>query len=303
MELNPTVETFLNYNGRIRGLAARSLTAQRRDLDLWMSFCAEAACAPESAEPSLAGAFVVELRRRGLQPRSINRILSSLRAFYTYQKRHQAWTQDPFQDVRNLKAPNRLPSVLSEQDLAHLWQGEDGGFLESRDRLIVELLYASGCRASELLSLNEVQIVEGQPTWIVGKGNKGRWLFWTGAALEALRRYRQERSRLLVCLGRSGPAPEALLLSAQGRRLSATGLAFVLGRFLRRRGLLKKASPHTFRHSMATHLLTRGANIRQVQELLGHSRLATTQVYTHLSLENLRAVIQTAHPHGASRHE
>jgi site-specific recombinase XerD len=212
-----------------------------------------------------------------------------------------------------LRAPKRLPSFLFEDEMARLVElpetaaggtvadrgapsrRADDPFWRLRDHAVLEVLYSTGCRVSELVALDLKDLDLGTGTArVTGKGDRERNVFLGGSALAALRDYLGRRT------GRTAADPDslaALFLNQRGRRITDRGVRFILSGWLARAGLGKRVTPHTFRHSFATHLLDRGADIRAVQELLGHASLSTTQVYTHVGLERLKKVYRRAHPH------
>jgi site-specific recombinase XerD len=205
-----------------------------------------------------------------------------------------------------LRTEKRLPSFLFEEEMARLVEmpsnepcpdGEE--FWKLRDRAVLETLYSTGCRISELVSLDLHDVdLKNHTARVMGKGAKERNLFLGTTAVESLRSYMTLRPF------HAGPSASgekdstrALFINQRGGRVTDRGVRFILGEYLSRANLGKRVTPHTFRHSFATHLLDRGADIRAVQELLGHASLSTTQVYTHVGLEKLKKVYRRAHPH------
>jgi integrase/recombinase XerC len=263
-----------------------------------------AAAWPPVAE-SAVRAFVADCSRQGLSTRSINRLLSALRGYYRFLQRFVRPEANPFAGVRSLRTDKPLPSFLFEEEVRQLLDGEAVNgvvhevydFWKLRDRLVLELLYSTGCRVSELtaIDLRDLAPKDGSLR-VSGKGSKERLVFVGTQARELLREYLLRRGAVLTRLGR-GSEQEALLVNRRGGRLTPRGVEDLVRRSAAAAGTHKPVSPHTFRHSFATHVLGRGADIRVVQELLGHASLSTTQVYTHLDIEGLRRVYQSAHPH------
>lgn len=289
---------YLTYLETSRGLSPHTLTAVRQDFSKWEEFLAEEdLTVPEVQAPQASG-FLAQHRKRGLSPLSVNRIASSLRGFYRYLVRSDRVATNPFSQVRNLKAGRRLPSLLQPQDLGELLEPGKDEFRETRDRMIFEILYATGCRASELLSLNVDQMTR-ETLRIRGKGDKERLIFLSAEAIQAWEAYRPHREKRVD--GGNSDSLKALILNHRGHRLGAMGLSVILKRNLKEAGIWQKVTPHTFRHTFATHLLNEGMDIRHLQELLGHSQLSTTQIYTHLSLDKLRSALEQAHPHGGKK--
>jgi integrase/recombinase XerC len=228
---------------------------------------------------------------------SLNRMISTLRGFYDYFLKKEELELNPFSEVKNFKLPKRLPKFLFEEEMENLLALPGEGFSGQRDRLILQMFYSTGCRAAELVGMNIADInLEAGRVMVLGKGRKRRPVFLSGQAKKALKDYLPIReSRILV---QKGDVQRALFLSERGERLTTSGISYIIGGYWKRLGIGKKITPHMFRHSFATHLLNKGLDIRVVQELLGHSNLSTTQIYTHVGLENLRKVYEQAHPHG-----
>jgi site-specific recombinase XerD len=259
-------------------------------------------------------AYLGEWVDRGLARSSISARLAALRSFYRYTTR-QGWTPgDPWGAIATPRRPARLPSVLDPAEMVALLDATDGGdssgeperintpglalarALAQRDRALWETAYAAGLRISELAgaSVADLDLQRGELR-VVGKGDKERIGLLGRPARAALGRYIEDGRAVLVGVGK-GAAEDELFLNHRGRPLGARGIRFGLRRLARRAGLPEDVTPHTVRHSFATHLLDGGADLRIVQELLGHASLATTQVYTHVSSSRLRTAYREAHP-------
>jgi site-specific recombinase XerD len=288
-------DEYLDYLTAVRGLSERTRSAYGRDLSAWESFLAGKNADPMAATALHAGDFLKVLSKQGLSPRSVNRVLSCLRGFYRWLLRSGRVAVHPFSAIRSLKTPRRLPVFLFEKEVRALLDGRPG-FQPARDRLLFETLYSTGCRVSELCALN-LDDVRGKTRFAVtGKGNKTRWVFLTPSAKTALDAYLPERQTRLEAAEHGDT--KALFLNAVGQRLGVRGVQKIVGHAAKLAGLTKTTTPHTLRHTFATHLSAEGMDVRVVQELLGHSRLETTQVYTHLSLDRLKDVVRSSHPHG-----
>lgn len=287
-------DEYLNYLDAVRGLSEHTRTAYGRDLDSWEGFLTEQGQDLVSATPVQAGEFLRHLGQTGLSSRSVNRVLSCLRGFYRYLLRTGRAFSHPFSGIRSLRTPRRLPVYLFEKEVQSLLKDDRSGFQAQRDRLLFEVLYSTGCRVSELCSL-DLDIVGRTRFPVTGKGDKTRMVFLTPSARQALEAYLPLR---LLRVNEDEDAAKALFLNSQGHRLGVRGVQKIVARAAQRAGLTKQATPHTLRHTFATHLSAEGMDVRVVQELLGHSRLETTQVYTHLSMDRLKDVMRAAHPHG-----
>ena len=300
--IETVVDRYLEYATSVRGLSERTVEAYRRDLRRFAAFLGEYELEWDDLRSRDVRSFLSSLLREELKERSVNRALSSVKGFYAFCQKFEYCEANPFSSVGGVKRGKGLPEVMSEEETARLLEMPEHDYLGSRDRALLELLYSTGCRVSEVTAMDVKDVAcSGKSIRVYGKGNKERYVFLGAPAREALSMYMQMRPRHTV--EGNADAQKALFLNAGGRRLSQRGLADILSRYVRRSGMGKKISPHTFRHSFATHLLDRGVDIRVVQELLGHSSVSTTQVYTHVGVERLKEVYRRAHPHGGGVRE
>jgi len=292
------VPVFLEYLRSGRGFSPHTVTAYRRDLAdfrAWLEARREGSSRVEAIGETEIREYLRALTRRGLAARTVARRLASLQSFRRYLRRRGVQGVDPGPGVSGPRIPKRLPRFLSEAELSRLleetpWDSSPRG---RRDRALLELLYGTGLRVSELVALVGRDLDEAEGVLSVrGKGRKERRVPVGRPALRALAAYRGSPlpPREPIFPGRNGPLSPRTV-----QRVVASHLA----RVARRGGL----SPHVLRHSFATHLLDRGAELRAVQELLGHATLASTQVYTHVTLERLRAAHAQAHPRGTPANE
>jgi site-specific recombinase XerD len=263
-------------------------------------------------------AYLAELDGRGLSRATIASRVAALRSFYRFARRQGWLAGDPWAAVVTPRRSSRLPRVLAVEDVERLLDAiagsgappvdvtsAEGGAeglaeaLELRDRAIIECAYAAGLRISEIagLRLVDVDLVLGEMR-VLGKGRKERLGMLGGPARDALDAYLRDGRPVLAARGGGG---DAVFLGARGEALGTRGLRLRIDLMVRRAGLPPRTSPHTLRHSFASHLLEGGADLRVVQELLGHASLATTQVYTHVSPGRLRASYRAAHPRAAAR--
>lgn len=245
--------------------------------------------------------FITHLTTWGISRRSIARKLSSLRAFFRYLARQRIVAVNPVTDVRAPKQPQRLPRVLELRDVERLLAAPDLRTFEGiRDRAILEVLYATGMRVGELVSLNcnDVNLLTGEVI-VTGKRGKQRVVLLGECAIDALRAYLEGARPAFATRHRGAHAPNdepALFLSRMGRRLTERQIHRIVTKYARAAGLQHHVTPHTLRHTFATHLLEGGADLRIVQELLGHASLSTTQIYTRTSRTHLKRVYDRAHP-------
>ena len=297
------LDEYVRYMRSVRGLSERTIESYRADVSGYLCFLESRGLLIDEADSKTGRAYVAELSRSRKNAASVNRKISALRSFYRYLLHNQLCIVNPFDSVSSLKRGRPLPEVFFPNELSQLLEDEPRGFSGFRDRLILEMLYSTGCRASELVGMNLGDIDRRERTILVrGKGDKERFVFVGSRAFDALMDYLPYRK------AKADPvdldSQQALILNARGKRLTRRGLAVIVEKWVNRQGIQKQVSPHTFRHSFATHVLDGGASIKAVQDLLGHASLSTTQMYTHLGIERLRSIYAAAHPHagGTSGH-
>jgi integrase/recombinase XerD len=286
------VERYLDHLAVERGLAGNTVAAYRRDLVALGEALAAEGRDLVSAGPTDLAAQVRRMRRAGLSPRTISRAVSAARGFYAHLVAEGERADDPAADLSTPKLLQHLPTVLSEAQVEALLQAPDPATeLGLRDRAMIELLYATGLRVSELVSLRLPQLRLDQGFLLAfGKGSKERVVPVGESAETWLGRYFRE-ARPALERGRS----DAVFLSRLGRALTRQGFWDNLRRHARAAGV-KKVSPHVLRHSFATHLLEHGADLRAVQEMLGHADISTTQIYTHIHQQRLKSLYERFHP-------
>ena len=289
------LDRFADHLAIERGLSPRTLEAYGRDLDRLVAFLtARNVQRPGEARPSDLRDFVYALKDRGLQATSIRRTLSAIRTYYAFLLAEGLVVIDPTERVELPRTWRRLPDALNRTDIERLLDAPDPGSPHYwRDRALLEFAYASGVRVSELtaLRLRDLDLREGLAI-VVGKGAKERIVPVGRVAIRALDVYLREiRPRMA-----SGSTEGAVFVNARGRPLSRMGVWKILRKHVERAGIERRVTPHTLRHSFATHLLEGGADLAAVQEMLGHADIATTQIYTHVEREYLREVHRRYHP-------
>lgn len=288
---------YLEYLESIKNLAPKTIEAYEKDLNYFLAYLKERDLDEKKLEPRDVRSFIGGLTRKKLSGRTINRVLSAVKGYFRYKQKRGEITGNPFLPIKGLGEGKKLPSFLFEEELEALFKEGEGEFLEIRDKAIFYLLYSTGARAAELVNLDVGSIdFKASRARVLGKGRKERLVFLGKKAAAALREYIAIR-KFHVKSG-SSCEEKALFLNNKGGRLTTRGLQLIVGRHSVKKGLAKKVTPHTLRHTFATHLLNNGADIRIVQELLGHSSLGTTQIYTHVGLQRLKKVYNNAHPHG-----
>jgi integrase/recombinase XerC len=304
--MNDQVADFLRHLEVEDNVSSNTLVAYSADLVQfagWLRNRLPSGLAnPEQIEAEDIRMYLAELSDY-LAAASLERKASSLRSFFRYLLRQGYLTRNPAEEVELPRKPKRLPRVFTVDELANLLDSAfDSDGLGPRNRAIWELLYACGLRVSELVGLSPLDISdERQELRVTGKGRKQRVVPISSVAMGALKSYHSLREKLLAAYPRWA-CPDALFLNYRGGRLTRRGVEQMIDRTMLAVGSGRKIGPHVIRHTFATHLLDGGADLRTIQELLGHSSLSTTQKYTHVSLAHLMDVYDNAHPR-AKRHD
>ncbi len=296
------ITEYLRYLESVRNLSPATVKAYGEDLDLYKKFLEEYGSGILEVRVRDARNFVGFLKERKLKESSINRALSSVKGFYKYCIRFDLAGKNPFETIKSVSRSRNLPDLFSVDEIKSLLSMPDGSVFGIRDRLIIELFYSTGCRIAELVGMNLFDIsLKGKNILVRGKGKKERFVFLSDGTVNLLKQYLGVRKQMRKSDNTEDAS--ALILNTRGNRITERGVRYILEKYLDRLGSGKHVSPHSFRHSFATHLLDNGADLRMVQELLGHSSISTTQIYTHIGLERLRKVYRTSHPHGGGRSE
>jgi integrase/recombinase XerC len=317
------IERFRRYLAVERRCSPHTVAAYTRDLQALVSYCDRTGLESWTAlDSGHLRSFAARLHAGGLGPRSIQRRLSAVRSFYEFLQREAHALRrahasgraapaadpaggadivgqdevarirsNPGQDVRAPKAARRLPETLDADQMARLLEIPAGESFAIRDRAIMELLYSSGLRLAEVVGLDLGHLdLRDRTVHVLGKGSKARVVPVGRVALRALEQWITERT------GLTRPGEPALFVGRSGRRLGRRAVELRVAYWARRQGLAMSVYPHLFRHSFASHLLESGAELRGVQELLGHADIATTQIYTHLDFQHLARIYDAAHP-------
>lgn len=299
------VDEFFGHVALERGLSEHTVAAYRRDIRSWLEFCGQSGIDPAVAQPEHVTQYLGRLREgeppaaRPLRPSSVARMLVSLRSLYRFLAAEGRVPRDPTATVPAPRPPRSLPKAIPVDDVARLLDAPPSTPLGKRDAAILEVLYGAGLRISELVALDvdDVDLDPERGSVLVrsGKGGKGRQVPLGRHGRDAVAEYVTDVRPELVRKARRPPGG-ALFLNARGGRLSRQGCWKALKAHAEAVGLADQVSPHTLRHSFATHLLDAGADIRVVQELLGHASVSTTQIYTLVSETKMREVYLSAHP-------
>ena len=289
------LDAYQDHLSLERGLSARTVSAYRRETDRLVEWLGQRGVdRPAAVTSDVVREFVYDLKDRGLKPTSIRRAISALRTYFAWLMLEGAIATDPTERIEPPKVGRRLPGVLSLDDVVSILEAPDEtDALYWRDRALLEFAYASGVRVSELVGLRmrDLALDEGFAR-VLGKGSKERVVPVGGAARRALETYlRDVRPGL-----EKGKGKGVVFLNARGTPLSRMGVWKILRKHVERAGVKKRVTPHTLRHSFATHLLEGGADLAAVQEMLGHADISTTQIYTHVDREYLKDVHRQYHP-------
>jgi len=296
------VDEFLLYLETVRGLSSNSVTAYRNDLSVFSTFV--------GSDRNISDISLEDFRlcvgRLSAEKRaaaSINRFIAAVRTLFAYCRKFQYIQNNPALELKTVKMPRHMPRFMTEAEVDALCgqPGEKELLWETRDRAIFEMLYSSGCRVSELASLRLCDFTSGYDSAIVtGKGRKDRRVFFEQDARKALELYLADRKRRFSAAGKTDSVPE-VFVNQRGRPLSVPGITWIVSRYSGPEGTNHHVSPHAFRHTFATELLAHGADVRAVQELLGHASISTTQRYTHITTDRLIEIYNRAHPHGGKK--
>ena len=298
--LSNGAEEYLSWLAVEKGRARNTLVAYRRDIAVWERWAGESGIDPLEAGVDAIELHLTGLRSQGRNPASMARSTTALRGLFGFLASEGVISGDPTVDVRSPRLPRRLPKALDEDQVLGLLDSISGtGPTELRDRALLELLYGTGARISEVvgLSLIDLQGDDGLLR-VFGKGAKERLVPLGGPARMALDRWLSISGRPLLAPERWARRSdaEAVFINTRGGRLSRQGAWSIVRHHAERAGLGPLVSPHVLRHSCASHMLAHGADIRVVQEVLGHVSIATTQLYTRLSQDHLRSAYRSAHP-------
>ena len=291
------MESFVSWLQTEKGYSPHTVSGYRRDIEEFLRQAAENRL--ETVDHQIVRAYLYAINRKN-KPSSVARKLSALRSFFKFLRRRKVMEHDPLERITTPKLPRHMPVFLTvDQVFALLDSPGEADVYALRDRAILEMLYSCGLRVAELSGLDCRDLdLDGRIVRVRGKGNKQRLVPIGGPAVSAVRNYLVQRDTILRdCAGRGGKAEaRALLLNNRGGRLTSRSVERLVQGYGRRIGLATPVTPHALRHSFATHLLEMGADLRSVQELLGHASLSTTQKYTHLNVDHLMAVYDKAHP-------
>ncbi|MFO8062618.1 MAG: tyrosine recombinase [bacterium] len=286
------VDAFLYYIEYNRDYSSRTIKAYSSDLKQFRQFMTDKGIDVLSTEPFHIRAFMAYLNDRSVSKRTVSRKIATLKSFFKYLLKNEIIETNPLSLIKTPGYEKKLPEFLSVEVMRELLSAfNTDKFTGKRDKMIFEILYATGMRSNEMLSLKADDIdLKGFIIRIrYGKGGKERLVPFNRFAADAITAYLAARPSV-------NPSTDYLIVSVRGRHLTNRDLRRIVKKHLKRFAVVRKMSPHTMRHTFATHMLDRGADIRAVQELLGHSSIASTQIYTHTTVEKLKEVYSNSHP-------
>ena len=295
---------YINYIGGLKNYSRNTISAYEKNLSMFETWLQKNDADIFKLTANDVRVFISELANEKLSPATINQVLSTIRGFYDFAVRFKLAKINPAAQIKNIKLAERLPNFLFADEMNRFCKSPDSenNLWQARDKAIFSCLYSSGCRVSELVNLNLKDLsIDFKSAIVFGKGSKERKVFFADFAVQVLKTYMLERKTLLDTL--QNIKEPALFLNQKGKRLTSRGVEYIISRYVEATGSYKKITPHTFRHSFASMLVTKGLDIRMVQELLGHASISTTQKYTHVTSEQLQNLYHSSHPHGAIVHE
>ncbi|MDS1030116.1 site-specific tyrosine recombinase XerD [Bacillota bacterium LX-D] len=294
--MTTAIEEFIHYLAVERGLAENTIESYYRDLNSFSKYAKQFLEVKSITEvnKNVILRYLLFLKKEGKAPTTLSRHIAALKSFYHFLRRENMADEDPTEAITGPKPTRKLPKILSTEEVNLLLSQPDSSTpAGTRDRCMFELMYATGLRVSELLSLTVNQVnCETGFIQCLGKGSKERIVPFGRIALESLIAYLNFGRVKLAKM----PNENALFLNQSGSKLSRQGFWKILKKYAERAGITKVITPHTIRHSFATHLLENGADLRVVQEMLGHADITTTQIYTHLTRNHIKEVYNKTHP-------
>jgi len=295
---NQKIENFLNYLRNEKNYSEHTLKNYENDLKQFFQFLSQQKIEDlKRVDHILIRSFLASLYEQNYEKKSIARKLACLKSFFKYLLKNNFIDDNPADYVSSPKIPKKLPNFLYEDNIKNIIEffNKPDDFEKSRERAILETLYSTGIRVSELVNLNLKDInLEAGTAIVFGKGKKERIVPLGSKCIEALKIFIKQRNQLLNKLNKT---EKALFINKNGNRLTDRGIRYIFDKHIKKLAEIEKVSPHTIRHTFATHMLNNGCDIRIVQEILGHSNLSTTQIYTHISKKKLKSDYLKFHPH------
>lgn len=299
MILSELVEEFLLYLSAVRGLSENTVLGYKNDLKELQKFLAPTLDIQTITKENLL-LSIGQLSKEKKAAASVNRFIAAVRTMFSYALKFGYIKKNPALELKTVKLPKRVPNFMTPPEVNQLCSQPVNNELlwEKRDHALFTMLYSSGCRISEITNLKLDDFMDNYHSAIVtGKGNKQRKVFFAEDSRNALALYLQDRKKVLEAHNISEPTRQ-VFISQKGQPLSVGGVRFIISKYSGAEGTNHHVNPHAFRHTFATTMIGNGADVRLVQEMLGHSSISTTQRYTHITTEKLIDVYNRAHPHG-----
>ena len=298
MTLSELTEEFLLYLSAVRGLSDNTVKGYRNDLAELSEFLTPTLEVNTVTRENLM-LCIGQLSKQKKSAATVNRFIAAVRTLFAYAAKMKYIEKNPSLEMKTVKLPKRVPNFMTDSEVNELCNEpvKEELLWASRDHALFLMLYSSGCRASEIVSLKLSDFMDGGRSAIVtGKGNKQRKVYFAEESRQALSEYLKDRKKLLTD-NHIEPQPAELFINLKGGPLTTGGLRYILNRYSGVEGTNRHVNPHAFRHTFATNMLGNGADVRIVQEMLGHSSISTTQRYTHITTDKLIDIYNKAHPH------
>lgn len=298
MILSELVDEFLLYLGAVRGLSENTITGYRNDLKELQRFLSPTLDINTITKENLL-LSIGQLSKEKKAAASVNRFIAAVRTMFSYALKFGYIKKNPALDLKTVKLPKRVPNFMTQPEVNQLCEQPVNNELlwEKRDHALFTMMYSSGCRISEITNLKLDDFMDNYHSAIVtGKGNKQRKVFFAQEARNALALYLQDRKKVLESHNIAEPTRQ-VFINQKGHPLSVGGVRFIISKYSGAEGTNHHINPHAFRHTFATTMIGNGADVRLVQEMLGHSSISTTQRYTHITTERLIDIYNKAHPH------
>lgn len=299
MTLQELVDEFLLYLSAVRGLSDNTIAGYGNDLKLLMTFLTPSLDINTVTKENLL-LSVGQLSKQKKSAASINRFIAAVRTLFAYGRKFGYIEKNPALELKDVKLPKRMPRFMTQAEVTDICNEPEKNELlwEKRDKALFTMLYSSGCRISEMINLKLSDFMDNYHAAIVtGKGNKQRKVFFATESRQALLDYLEDRKRVLA-ENDIFTSVDQFFINQKGKPLTVNGARYILNRYSGTEGTNHHINPHAFRHTFATTMLSNGADVRMVQEMLGHSSISTTQRYTHITTEKLIEIYKNAHPHG-----
>ena len=298
MKLNELIDEFLIYISGVRDLSENTVLGYKNDLDHLMQFLTPELDISTITKENLK-LCIGQLSKRHSSNASINRFIAAVRSVFAYAYKFGYLKKNPALELKTVKLPKKVPRFMTQAEVNTLCNEPEKNELlwASRDHALFEMLYSSGCRVSEITNLCLSDFMNGYDRAVVtGKGDKQRIVYFSDEAKSALKAYLVDRKKVLQENGTLGKT-DRIFISQRGLPLSVRGIRYIISRYSGAEGTNHHVNPHAFRHTFATTMIGNGADVRMVQEMLGHSSISTTQRYTHITTEKLIETYNKAHPH------